>query len=50
MVVVIGLVFPERGTVDVPMMRADELSCIRVPDVVIGGAPGVKVVPAMAIP
>ena len=39
-----------RGTVDAPIMRADGPSCIGVPETVIGGAPGVKVVPAMEMP
>lgn len=47
---VTGSVSPERGTVLVPMMRADESRCIRVPDTVMGGAHGVKVVPAIEMP
>lgn len=39
-----------RGMVDAPIMRADGPSCIGVPETVIGGAPGVKVVPAMEMP
>lgn len=41
-----------RGTVDVlvPTMGADGPKCIGVPDTVIGGAPGVSVVPAMEMP
>ena len=50
MVVVIGPVFLEKGTVDVPITRADEPRCIEVPDTVMGGAPGVSVVPAIEIP
>lgn len=39
-----------RGMVDAPIMRADGPSCIGVPETVIGGAPAVKVVPAMEMP
>ena len=49
-VAVTGFGSPERGTVDVPIMRADEPKYIGVPDTVIGGAPGVKVVPATEMP
>ena len=48
---IIGVGFPEaRGTVDVFITRANESKCIRVSDMVIGGAPRVKIVPEMEIP
>ena len=39
-----------RATVEVPIMRFEEAMETGVPDIVIAGAPGVRVVPAMEIP
>lgn len=39
-----------RGIVDVSIARVDEPKCIGIPDAIIGGAPLVKVVPAVEIP
>ena len=39
-----------RSTVEVPTTRADESKRIGVPETVRGGAPGIKVVPAMEMP
>ena len=51
MVVVVGMgVLWVRGIVLMPMTRADGSRCTGMPDMVIGGAPGVKVVPAMDMP
>lgn len=50
-VVIVGSeIFEARGTVLVPMTRTDGLYAIGVPETVIGGVPGVKVVPAIKMP